>query len=233
MISRLCLALAVAAVGTTATTEQSQSAKDLEWEAKRQVGRVAVLCGRVLSYGCDSKTHSTLLYLNDRSSKVRVKISPEQRSTFEGRVEHQYLFRNICVTGTVEKRQGDYDIALSELEALKIQDGDGKRTDSFGADAHSACEDGIESPKLVRSAKPQYTQAALSAGIEGAILLEAVVREDGQIGDVRVLHSVDQKFGLDEEAIRALRTWRFKPATKFGQPVPILITVNMSWLLRQ
>jgi TonB family protein len=160
-------------------------------------------------------------------------ISPAQRSTFEGRVEHQYLFQNICVTGIVEKRKGDYYLALSELEALRVQDGDEQRMDSFGIDAHSACEEGIESPKLVRSAKPQYTQAALSAGIEGAILLEAVVREDGQIGDVRVLHSVDQKFGLDEEAIRALRTWRFKPATKFGQPVPILITVNMSWLLRQ
>ena len=40
-----------------------------------------------------------------------------------------------------------------------------------------------------------------------------------RVGDVRVVHSLDQQFGLDKEAIRTLRQWRFKPGMRLGQPV--------------
>jgi hypothetical protein len=43
---------------------------------------------------------------------------------------------------------------------------------------------------------------------------------------------LDKKFGMDEEAMRALRAWRLTPGTKFGQPVPVIILVEMSLRLR-
>ena len=61
----------------------------------------------------------------------------------------------------------------------------------------------------------------MRARIQGLVKLEAIVMPDGSVGDVRVVHSLDQQFGLDKEAIRTLRQWRFKPGMRLGQPVPV------------
>jgi TonB family protein len=61
----------------------------------------------------------------------------------------------------------------------------------------------------VREVKPDYTQAALNARIHGVVLLEALVLTEGQVGDVRMLGSLASKLGLDDQAVKALRAWRF------------------------
>jgi TonB family protein len=55
---------------------------------------------------------------------------------------------------------------------------------------------------------------------------------DGTVGDVRVTKSLDPIFGLDQEAIKAARGWRFAPGTRQGQPVPVLVTIELSFTLR-
>jgi protein TonB len=72
--------------------------------------------------------------------------------------------------------------------------------------------------------KPLYTREALEAKIHGVMLLEGVVRPDGTVGDVQVARSLDPLFGLDQEALRAVRQWRFTPGMKDGKPVPVLVT---------
>jgi TonB family protein len=57
-----------------------------------------------------------------------------------------------------------------------------------------------------------------------------VVNTDGTIGDVEVTTSLDA--GLDQEAIKAVKQWRFEPGTKDGKPVPVLITLEMTFTLR-
>jgi protein TonB len=91
---------------------------------------------------------------------------------------------------------------------------------------------GVTSPQLVTQVKPQYTTDAMRAKIQGKVLLEVVVMPDGRAGDIRVLRSLDRTFGLDEEAIKAMRQWRFRPGTREGQPVPVLVTVEMEFTLR-
>jgi len=90
----------------------------------------------------------------------------------------------------------------------------------------------VTSPQLVTQVKPQYTTDAMRAKIQGKVLLEVVVMPDGRAGDIRVLRSLDRTFGLDEEAIKAMRQWRFRPGTREGQPVPVLVTVEMEFTLR-
>ena len=51
-------------------------------------------------------------------------------------------------------------------------------------------------------------------------MLKAVVRTDGTPGDVEITKSLDPKYGLDEQAIAALRQWRFEPGRKDGTPSP-------------
>jgi protein TonB len=89
------------------------------------------------------------------------------------------------------------------------------------------------SPVLLREIKPQYTEEARRAKIEGMVEMSAVVLEDGTVGDVTVTKSLDQQYGLDDEAVKAMKKWRFKPGTKDGKPVAVTITVEMSFSLRK
>lgn len=91
---------------------------------------------------------------------------------------------------------------------------------------------GVENPRLVREVKPAYTADAMRAKIQGAVWLECVVLPDGTVGEVRVIRSLDSTFGLDQEAVKAAKQWRFQPGTRFGEPVPVLITIELTFTLR-
>ncbi len=91
---------------------------------------------------------------------------------------------------------------------------------------------GITLPQLVREVKPQYTSDAMRAKIQGTVWVECVVRPDGSVGDAHVIRSLDSTFGLDEAALAAARQWRFRPGTRLGEPVPVLITIELTFTLR-
>jgi protein TonB len=87
-------------------------------------------------------------------------------------------------------------------------------------------------PRLIREVKPQYTADAMRAKIQGTVLLECVILPDGTVGRVEVVRSLDPTFGLDQEAIKAARQWRFVPGTRFGEPVAVLVTIELTFTLR-
>ena len=91
---------------------------------------------------------------------------------------------------------------------------------------------GVKIPQLVREVKPRYTADAMRAKVQGMVWLEVVVRPDGTVGDITVTKSLDTVFGLDEEAIRAAKQWRFVPGTRFGEPVSVLVSIELSFTLR-
>jgi TonB family protein len=91
---------------------------------------------------------------------------------------------------------------------------------------------GIELPRVIREVKPQYTADAMRAKIQGVVELEAVVQPDGTVGAVQVTRSLDRTFGLDQQAINAVKQWRFIPGTRLGQAVPVLVTVELTFTLR-
>jgi TonB family protein len=91
---------------------------------------------------------------------------------------------------------------------------------------------GVETPRLLKEVKPQYTAQAMRAKIQGEVLLECIVQPDGSVGNIRVVRSLDSAFGLDQEAIKAARQWRFAPGTKQGEPVAVLVTIAIAFTLR-
>ena len=91
---------------------------------------------------------------------------------------------------------------------------------------------GVETPRLLKEVKPQYTAQAMRAKIQGEVLLECVVQPDGSVGYIRIARSLDSTFGLDQEAIKAARQWRFAPGTRQGEPVPVLVTIAIAFTLR-
>ena len=91
---------------------------------------------------------------------------------------------------------------------------------------------GIINPRVVREVKPQYTADAMRAKVQGTVLLECVVLPDGSVGRVDVVRSLDSTFGLDQEAVKAARMWRFQAGTRFGEPVSVLVTIELTFTLR-
>jgi TonB family protein len=91
--------------------------------------------------------------------------------------------------------------------------------------------DGVTFPRVISEARPQYTPEAMRSKVQGSVLLECVVETDGTIGEVRIIRSVDRDSGLDEAAVRAAKQWRFAPGTRDGQPVPVIITIQMAFTL--
>lgn len=88
------------------------------------------------------------------------------------------------------------------------------------------------SPMLIREYKPNDNEEARRRKIEGVVELDAVVLEDGTVDDVKVTKSLDDKYGLDDEAVKTLKKWLFKPATNDGKPVAVHIFVEISFTLR-
>jgi protein TonB len=90
---------------------------------------------------------------------------------------------------------------------------------------------GITPPSVIRNVKPAYTPDALRARIQGEVFVQAIVRPDGTATVVRVSRSLDAVFGLDEEAIKAVRQMRFKPAIRLGQPVAVYVTIGVGFTM--
>jgi protein TonB len=91
---------------------------------------------------------------------------------------------------------------------------------------------GVSWPTLIVEVKPNYTAEAMRARIEGVVELDIVVMADGSVGRVRLVRSLDSRFGLDEEAIRAVRRWRFDPSRRAGKAVTVKVPVEVSFRLR-
>jgi protein TonB len=91
---------------------------------------------------------------------------------------------------------------------------------------------GVTVPVVLREVKPQYTSDAMRAKVQGTVLVSCVVRPDGSCTEVQVVRSLDPTFGLDQEALKAARQWRFRPGMRMGQPVSVLITIELTFTLR-
>jgi protein TonB len=91
---------------------------------------------------------------------------------------------------------------------------------------------GVSWPRLVRDVRPAYTADAMRARITGSVGLSCVVDRDGSVRDCRLTRSLDRRHGLDEEALRAARLWKFLPARRRDEPVPVRVTIDMDFSLR-
>jgi periplasmic protein TonB len=108
-------------------------------------------------------------------------------------------------------------------------DRNGPGTDGVDGDRPG---NGISWPRLLQELKPNYPADAMRARIEGVVHLEIVVLADGSVGRITLTRSLDARFGLDREAMEAVRRWRFEPARRLGTPVAVRVPVEVSFALR-
>jgi periplasmic protein TonB len=91
---------------------------------------------------------------------------------------------------------------------------------------------GVSSPEVIFEKRPAYTADAMRARIQGAAWVSAIVLPDGTVGGAHVVRSLDSTFGLDEEAVKAVKQWRFRPGTRLGKAVPVEIVVEVTFTMR-
>lgn len=138
---------------------------------------------------------------------------------------------------------------LSQIDASGIGAGGGGRGTGIGTGTGSGVGEGtgggfgggiydigngVTSPVLIREVKPNYTGEAMRAKLQGIVEMEAVVLADGTIDPTRlkITRSLDQNFGLDQQALIAVKQWRFRPGLYKGQPVPVRVNVELTFTLR-
>jgi TonB family protein len=78
---------------------------------------------------------------------------------------------------------------------------------------------GLTPPSPIRKVDPKYVNAARDERIEGTVRLAAIIRKDGSVDTVEVLHSLDSR--LDRSAAEALAKWEFEPALRDGAPIDV------------
>src|SRR5207249_9418138 len=84
---------------------------------------------------------------------------------------------------------------------------------------------GVTAPTVIHRVEPQYSEEARKARYQGTVVLEAIVRRDGTCDIIRVVRSLG--FGLDENAMQALKQWRFRPGMRNGVPVDISLNIEV------
>ena len=80
---------------------------------------------------------------------------------------------------------------------------------------------------LVSKFEPESNEWAQANGVAGMSQYHAVIGPDGKVGEVAVSRPIG--FGLDENAVEAIRKATFEPAMKDGKPVAVMINLNVSF----
>jgi protein TonB len=85
-----------------------------------------------------------------------------------------------------------------------------------------------ELPEAVTKVSPVYPDIAREAGVDGQVMVQALVGRDGRVKDVRVVKSIPM---LDASAVAAVRQWVFKPALSNNKPVAVWVAVPVKFSL--
>jgi TonB family protein len=86
-----------------------------------------------------------------------------------------------------------------------------------------------EMPRLIRAVEPEYTEVARQAKLQGTVILRVVVNTEGRATNIRVAKSLG--YGLDEQAIRAVQKWQFRPSARNGRVADFEATIEVNFRL--
>lgn len=88
----------------------------------------------------------------------------------------------------------------------------------------------IDPPKALHMPDPEYTDSARRQRLEGKAIMMVVVNEKGFPEVLEITKGLGE--GLDLMALTAVSNWTFKPAMKSGEPVAVVINVEVNFRLQ-
>ena len=83
----------------------------------------------------------------------------------------------------------------------------------------------LSGPAPMRKVDPKYPPTLINEHVEGEVVLYAVIRRDGSVDSIQLVRGIDEQ--LDKNAMNALSQWRFRPATRQGEPVELEAIVHI------
>jgi len=88
----------------------------------------------------------------------------------------------------------------------------------------------VEAAKLIKKVQPIYPESAKSAGVQGTVVLHAVIGMDGKPLSLRIMNSqVDPD--LARSAVEAVSQWRYTPTLLNGDPIEVDTTITVNYSL--
>lgn len=88
----------------------------------------------------------------------------------------------------------------------------------------------VAAPRPVYQPEPEFSEEARRKKVSGSVTLALVVTSEGEVTNVKVVHRLGS--GLDEKAVEAVKQWKFKPATKDGEPVAVALSVEVYFQIK-
>jgi TonB family protein len=128
-------------------------------------------------------------------------------------------------------------IGLSVVVAMSIAQGQSRAStnpnnseapaQSPGEHVYGPKDKGVKPPKVISSQDPEYPQHGVFGRVQGTVVLELIIGSDGSPREIKVVRSLSSE--LDDAAIKAVKKWKFAPATKDGEPVPVKVNLEVSF----
>ena len=97
-------------------------------------------------------------------------------------------------------------------------------------DAPHAASPDLSAPSPIRKVDPKYPPTLINEHVEGEVVLYAVIRRDGSIDSIQLVRGLDED--LDKNAMDALSQWKFRPATRQGEPVDLEAIIHIPFHAR-
>lgn len=177
-----------------------------------------------------------VLYDGKHLETLRSKIEPLYRKAvaiYEIGPPDEMLARSLELEGYALKELGDLVESQSFLDrAFPIR---AHIVESIGPQGRSdpppnyRPEDSVTQPALVYKREPEYSEWARVAKISGTVVLSIVIEPEGYATNFKLVKSLG--LGLDEQAVKAVSQFRFRPATKDGKAVRVKGTVELNFRL--
>jgi TonB family protein len=185
----------------------------LRVEGKRAVYRTdGQLCGK-----------DCMPFKNGKSTTIKIRLNDPLASMSEAEsvLSHVFAITPEDEVSSVPSYWQDYMAKLFALQP-KQPDADSEKTFKVG-------EHRITAPKPTYVPEPEFTEAARKERFAGIVGLSVIVDKAGEVRRVSIQSPLGM--GLDEQAANTVRTWRFSPATKDGEPVAIAMFVEVDFHL--
>jgi protein TonB len=113
---------------------------------------------------------------------------------------------------------GSWVLNFAELDEMVV-----------GSDPRTAASD-LAGPVPLRKVDPKYPPELRTAHVEGEVTLYAIIRKDGTVDSIQLVHGVDSR--LDANAMEALAQWKFQPAEKRGEAIDLEAVVHIPFRSR-
>jgi periplasmic protein TonB len=89
---------------------------------------------------------------------------------------------------------------------------------------------GVVQPILIHRIQPDYPKSALAAHIQGTVVLEALITQNGDVQNIRLTKSAHPLW--NQSAIEAVGNWKYKPATLGGRPIAVYFHVTVMFTIK-